>query len=245
MSSHNTCLNKSLPPNFFSMKLTSVCSMLMHWSTGIVLTSLMSARRPKTKFQLTKLIQSWNIFKKCISLWKRLHHYQNDFFILKSRSILEILLETPKLSPFPLLKSIPSEEIICLSSTGNTKVQSNPSFLKIGEEYFIKALGCTLRGSLETIVKYRSILAKGNCRSFSDYEWIIMAVWKISNHNPDTVVCAVCTCQDHLQNMCKHTYGLAVLLGYLDVPWPAKAIPLGMKPNFGRPAKVKKALILL
>ncbi len=112
-------------------------------------------------------------------------------------------METSKLSPFPLKKSIPSEEVISLSSNGNTKAQSNPSFLKIGEEHFIKSSGCTLRGSLKTIVKkYRSLLAKGNCRSFSDYEQSMMSLWKISNHSPDTFASAACTYQDHLKNMC-------------------------------------------
>ncbi len=54
---------------------------------------------------------------------------------------------------------------------GNTKTQSNPSLLKIGQEYFIMSSGCTLHGSRETIVKkYTSLLAKGKCRSLSDNE---------------------------------------------------------------------------
>ncbi len=62
--------------------------------------------------------------------------------------------------------------------------QLNPSFLKIGEEYFIKSSSCTFRGSLKTIVKkYKSLLAKGNWRSFSEYEQCMMSIWKISNHN--------------------------------------------------------------
>ena len=56
---------------------------------------------------------------------------------------------------------------------------------------------------------------------------------------------AHCDCYFGMKKkICRHLVGVAIQLGYLKPPAPAKYLPLGQKRKKGRPAKAKPALII-
>jgi hypothetical protein len=87
-------------------------------------------------------------------------------------------------------------------------------------------------------------MAKLSWKSFEDYRKATTEVWKITELDPNDALSAVCTCKQGMKEYyCKHSLGIAIRLGFVEVPAAAKDIPPGEKRKRGHPKQARKALI--
>ena len=88
------------------------------------------------------------------------------------------------------------------------------------------------------------IFHNGKWSSFEIFKRYNYGVWIITvDHGSKE---ASCTCPQFLKkSQCKHSLGMLIRLKPREAPEAARSLPLGQKRKRGRPAKAKRALIVM
>ena len=118
--------------------------------------------------------------------------------------------------------------------------------MKYQDNYYVTASDAPKEGpNLRTLLSQRKEhWQRRNWESFDLLFSVMSSAWEIQGLTKDSYLTAVCSCVDNQKhNLCKHTLGLAIRLGFCKPPSEAKNVKIGQKRKKGRPAKAKHALI--
>ena len=114
----------------------------------------------------------------------------------------------------------------------------------VGEVYYVRS-SVPCKRKMATLIKQRQKKEeKKNWDDWNDITSTLSYLWEVTNMSQETYLRAVCSCEENMKhNICKHSLGLALRLGFCNPPSEAKDVPIGQKRKRGRPSKAKKALI--
>ena len=115
---------------------------------------------------------------------------------------------------------------------------------RVGEVYYVRS-SVPCKRKMATLIKQRQKKEeKKNWDDWNDITSTLSYLWEVTNMSQETYLRAVCSCEENMKhNICKHSLGLALRLGFCNPPSEAKDVPIGQKRKRGRPSKAKKALI--
>jgi len=109
-------------------------------------------------------------------------------------------------------------------------------------QYFTAASGMPLI-STETLKDFEK---RENAKTFDEFRKLQFGTGVINIFDEGTADSSLCSCPYFLKhNICKHALGMLIRLKVVQAPEDTnKSIPLGQKRKRGRPAKVKRDLLV-
>ena len=95
--------------------------------------------------------------------------------------------------------------------------------------YFVPAASTASEADLERLANaYFQCIVQGNYGSWENYKRLRTAAWIVGDTEDPNMLVPVCTCPVFLKKrLCKHSLGLQIMRGHIEVPVQAKAVPLG------------------